>query len=468
MRKSHALGLALLLVSGSIVVFSFKGCTARGPEGPINNQFFSRGPDGSIEEMIATMNQIADNLESVNDDASADLAIPKIESAGKKLDELRKQMQNNKLSEDEGKKLGEKYEGNLRDVVFRIKDTTMKAVQKAPGRIQQLGDALTYAGQLHVDLDVLEVTESIEPDGSRANQLLRDRVISGKNFTQPEVLRRLATTYYHRRGPIGIVLEKFNWFPGPANTYSADVRLPTSLVASAAGDALAGNPLPLAAFAGVWSEPSICVVRLNVGTLASYGRPFQHFHFHDKNERLKNLLLPAQGQPRPFHYLHDAQQRGCALQVLIGNVRTTLTSQCPDHFFHVLIVEPSRGSEHDVETELLTKEAMTLYFQKLTEEGILCMHVSNHRLNLAQVVADVAASHGYACRHAKDHAPDRDRQQEETRGHFSSDWVMVTRKEKYLQHLHAPPGYVRDAPFWSRLAPSGQSAWTDADFKRGK
>ncbi len=468
MRKSHALGLALFLVSGSIVVFGFRGCGANDPEGAINKQLSSTGPDGTIKEMIATMHRLADALASVSDDASADVAIFQIKSTGKKLDELRKQMQKNKLSKEESKKLEEKYEEELRVVVFRIKDATRTAVQKAPGKTQQLGDALTFAGQLHVDLDVFEVTESTEPDGARANKLLRDRVISGNNFTHPAELRRLATTFYHRRGPIGVVLEKFNWFPGPANTYWADVRLPASLVALAAGDAPAGNPLPLGAFVGVWSEPPIGVVGLNVGTLASYGRPFQHVHFYDKNARLKDLLLPAPGQPRPFHYLHEAQQRGCAMQILIGNARTSLARQGPGQFFHVLIVEPSRGTEHDLESELLTTEAMTLYFQKLTEQGVLCMHVSHHRLDLAQVVADLAANRGFACRLAKDHAPDRDRQKEENRGHFSSDWVIVSRKEEYLQHLQAPPGYARDAPFWTRVAPSGLPAWNDADFKREK
>src|ERR1041384_5450843 len=38
-------------------------------------------------------------------------------------------------------------------------------------------------------------------------------------------LSRLATTYYHREGPIGRVMEKFNWFPGEMNEYQADTRL---------------------------------------------------------------------------------------------------------------------------------------------------------------------------------------------------------------------------------------------------
>ena len=51
-------------------------------------------------------------------------------------------------------------------------------------------------------------------------------------------LRRLATTYYHRDGPVGRVMEKFNWSPGPpnCNTYHADARILASLFFSACGD----------------------------------------------------------------------------------------------------------------------------------------------------------------------------------------------------------------------------------------
>ncbi len=422
-----------------------------------------------MKEMISTMNQVAVTLENVKDAASADAAILKIESAGKKFKDLLEQMQAYKLSEEKDKKLGEKYEKELRAAVSKIKDATLKAVQKAPGKVQQLADALAEAGQLHVGLDLFAVTETTDPDGARANQLSRDRILSGQNFTHPPELRRLATTYYHRRGPVGVVLEKFNWFPGRANTYSADVRLPAGLIALAAGDALSGSPVPLGLFVCAWSEPPIGVIELNVGTMASYGRPFQHLHFYDKSARLKDLVDPAEGKPRPFHYLHDARQRGCALAVLIGDVRPILERQGPDQYYHVLIVEPSRGSEQDLEAELLTKEAMTLYFKKLTARGILCMHVSNRHLDLASVVADVAQSLGFACRYARDSAPAADPKQDDDRGHFNSEWVMVARKNEYLQHLQAPPGYANRAePFWRRRTPSGRPAWTDADIRAMK
>ena len=56
-------------------------------------------------------------------------------------------------------------------------------------------------------------------------QLIHGHIDHGMNFQPPEAakdrsdpaknLSRLATTYYHREGPVGRVMEKFNWFPGP-------------------------------------------------------------------------------------------------------------------------------------------------------------------------------------------------------------------------------------------------------------
>ena len=73
---------------------------------------------------------------------------------------------------------------------------------------------------------------------------------------------RLATTYHHRRGPAGVVLEKFNWFPGPSNTYWADARLPASLAGLGSGTL---GSLPAELLVAAWSEPPIGVVGLEVG-----------------------------------------------------------------------------------------------------------------------------------------------------------------------------------------------------------
>ena len=68
-------------------------------------------------------------------------------------------------------------------------------------------------------------------------QLIHGHIDHGMNFLIPEKqadrqnpqkdLSRLATTYYHREGPVGRIMERFNWFPGAANsnTYWADFAM---------------------------------------------------------------------------------------------------------------------------------------------------------------------------------------------------------------------------------------------------
>src|SRR5262249_40279835 len=146
----------------------------------------------------------------------------------------------------EGQRLREQYEKELDAAIYRIKDSTSKAVQKVPEKAHTIARALAEVGQLYGGLDLFEVRERTETDGGRASTLIAvsDHMLIGDNFTQPAELRRLATLHYHRRGPVGVVLERFNWFPGPANTYRADARLPASLVMLGAGD-LTLSPMPL-------------------------------------------------------------------------------------------------------------------------------------------------------------------------------------------------------------------------------
>ena len=50
-------------------------------------------------------------------------------------------------------------------------------------------------------------------------------------------------------------------------------------------------PLPTAALVGLWSEPPYATVGLGSGTMASYGRPFQHATFYEIDEKVRNMHL---------------------------------------------------------------------------------------------------------------------------------------------------------------------------------
>ena len=59
----------------------------------------------------------------------------------------------------------------------------------------------------------------------------------------------------------------------------------------------------------------------------------------------------------------------------------------PDNFYHMMVVDAF--SSDAIPAHLITKEAIEMYFTKLSEKGILCVHTSNRFVNLPKVVAAV-------------------------------------------------------------------------------
>jgi hypothetical protein len=163
--------------------------------------------------------------------------------------------------------------------------------------------------------------------------------IPARDLTLP--MNRLATTYYHRDGPLGAVMEKLNWFPGcqleknskllgpdesqdsQLITFWADARMPMSLVG--AGAPTLGVTLPLTQIVDAWSEPAYATIGLGTGTMASYGRPFHHVTFYEIDQHIRRFSLPPPDQRVFFTYLQGCLKRGCKLEVIMGDARLTMT-----------------------------------------------------------------------------------------------------------------------------------------------
>jgi hypothetical protein len=356
------------------------------------------------------------------------------------------------------------------------------------------------------------------------HQLLHGTTNHGMNFEVPsdpdEVGRpdkdfsRLATTYYHRLGPAGRVMEQYNWFPNsPDNVYWADARMPAAAVGHLMGD-LAGGVMPMASLVNMWSEPPYATIGLGTGTMASYGRPYQHVHYYEIDDHIRWLSLPRKayyhyfdegtGGKRYFTYLHEAIQRGSEVQVLMGDARLRMALPYgnfaqfmrderkylaehnneppggPESFYHMMVVDAF--SSDAIPAHLITKEAIRMYFRHLSEKGILCVHTSNRYVSLPKVVAAVTlalnedltaeektAGYSFTCMRGHDNAPF------DKLGHFTSEWVMVARKADYLQRTKSlePEGYpealramaakkgVRVEPYWGSLNPQLRFLWTD-------
>jgi len=340
----------------------------------------------------------------------------------------------------------------------------------------------------------IHLLEKLE-DGRPYRVMLVDEIHHGMNFVKPrnvkdwgkpgEDFSRLATTYYHRFGPFGVVMEKFCWFREPENHFNSDSRIAASLVAGA--NPLFGAPLPTEQIPALWSEPPVATIDLGIGTIASYARPCQHMHFYERDKRVRELSLrkewpidvshlffrdehdltkadTSDSKAGPhFTYLRDALARGAHVQVLTGQPLQRLAApyrnhyEDPEHgggpekFYHVIVVD-GLISERTA-ARLITKQAIETYFRHITEDGILCVHASGRSIDLPLAVPDIAAELGYSAKVGTDPAPYH------KMGHMTSEWVMVARQPMYLRHLTEPPSF-REAlragrlpvrPMWSML-----------------
>jgi len=363
--------------------------------------------------------------------------------------------------------------------IIRVKERSDVLVKDIP----TFGDAklqLTYRQLIHghIDHGMNFLRPALSAEQKKA---LKDREYE-YDFT------RLATTYYHRYGPAGIVMEKFNWFPGvkgeSQNTFYSDVRLPAAIAGLTVADLGSGN-IPSGALAGMWSEPPFATIGLGTGTMASYARAFQHCHYYEIDNVIRKLSLPEDGSEPWFNYLGDAIKRKAEVQVLMGDARLRMAMPYksyrldpelgggPDNFYHMMVVDAF--SSDAIPAHLITKQAIQMYFTKLTEEGILCVHTSNRFVNLPKVVAAVASDLGYAYRKGR---TDYERETtdnkrftlatRETLGHFTSEWVMVARKQDYLEKLEEITRgmpTVSKGPYWSpRPKADPRYLWTDDHY----
>jgi hypothetical protein len=240
---------------------------------------------------------------------------------------------------------------------------------------------------------------------------------------------RLAAAYYHRDGPLGRVLEKYNWFPGPPNTYSADARLPaavTGLLAAPSG------PIPVEAISQLWSESPIAVICLHAHAVASYARPFQWIDFYERNSEVVDLFRPDNAA-REFDQLHNAGLRGANIRIIFGNELDSLRAG-PERFYRVIVVETSRGRGyfHRYAKSHVTGAALATYDHALAEDGIVCFHTSSRYDDISGDVVTVARNSGWAAVSAADRG---DPQQGV---HFGSTWVITSRQAERLRFLTAP------------------------------
>jgi hypothetical protein len=222
------------------------------------------------------------------------------------------------------------------------------------------------------------------------------------------------------------------------------------------GAAVTGRPEPLTYYysGGPLSEAvaatratkgslnRVAVVGLGTGSLACQSRPGEHWSYYEIDPVVARIAQDAS----KFRFLADCAPN---TDIILGDARLTIADATEPYDLIVL----DAFSSDVVPVHLLTREAVSLYLSKLAEGGVIAFHVSNRYLELASVVAEVAATQGLAIYQKRDTAiTDADLKRTM---YAASLVVAVARREEDLAALRVRPG-------WTKYQTSGSTRpWTD-------
>ncbi len=240
--------------------------------------------------------------------------------------------------------------------------------------------------------------------GRDVMELFHGTTLHGRQFVDSGTHRPVDSdqplTYYHRSGPLGSVLVE---------------QHPTR----------------------------IGVVGLGVGSIAGYVNAGQSLTYFEIDPVVIDL---AERSPY-FSFLREARTRGAEVRTIAGDARLTLRN-ASDAAFDLLIIDAFSGDA--IPVHLLTHEAFALYASKLGSTGTLAVHISNHYLDLRQVVANGSSPlNGMTLIIDEAHSPEV----EKLPGRAAATWIVHTRDPILAAKLVAHG--------WSDLKPDGHTLWTD-------
>ncbi|MDB5307720.1 MAG: hypothetical protein JWO38_1922 [Gemmataceae bacterium] len=212
-------------------------------------------------------------------------------------------------------------------------------------------------------------------------------------------------TYYHRTGPVGAMFHELR-----TRKNGADARAHVAMVGLGTGSVSCyalGPPRP-------W-EPGYVP-----------GAPGQKLTFYEIDPAVKRLVAETD---RYFTYVSSAEKRGAKIDFRMGDARLKLREDV-DRKYALLLVDAF--SSDAIPVHLLTKEAVELYMDRLTEDGILALHISNKFVRLEPVVARIADELKLTARVWNDH------NEGGLTGKTASSWVVLAKDEQTLGVLAKP------------------------------
>ena len=182
------------------------------------------------------------------------------------------------------------------------------------------------------------------------------------------------------------------------------------------------------------------VVGLGTGSVACYARPDQEYVYYE----IDPLVAKFAADPAYFSYLSSCTPDA---PIILGDGRLTLAQE-PEGGFELLLLDAF--SSDSVPAHLLTQQAVSLYLSRLSDKGILVMHVSNKHMQLETVVARIAdtlGAHALYQFYSGDNTADKRRSQ-------PSQVVILAKSREALAKFD---GDTR----WQPLSGDGKRPWSD-------
>jgi spermidine synthase len=190
---------------------------------------------------------------------------------------------------------------------------------------------------------------------------------------------------------------------------------------------------------------NLAIVGLGVGTMAAYAQKGEAWTFYEIDPGVLRLARDS----GYFTFLKESASH-VENRFILGDARLRL-KEAPDGEFDVLILDAFTSDS--IPVHLMTREAVSLYWQKLKPDGILVFNVSNRYFDLAPTLSALAKDSG-ASAFLAEH--DISEAQSNATGIAPSSWIaMVKQPENWAK--------ISKNRRWLRLEPDNSRVWTD-DF----
>ncbi|MBX9667569.1 MAG: fused MFS/spermidine synthase [Candidatus Obscuribacterales bacterium] len=187
---------------------------------------------------------------------------------------------------------------------------------------------------------------------------------------------------------------------------------------------------------------AIGVIGLGCGTGASLARPDQTIVFYEINPQVITLAQ----NPFYFTYLYEAKKRNVDVRVVCGDGRMAM-QKAPYRFYKLIISDVYSSNYIPIHT--ITKEAVELYFRKLTDDGVVVVNTTNSIYKLWPVFAALAPELGLTAYWTQE----RDRTPS-AQSLFATHWIALSKDPKVICHL--------EKNGWIKLKPDPKlRVWTD-------